>query len=235
MSEQQNDPVNRPNHYIAGPYECAKVARAVFGDAAWETHCRITAWTYLWRAGKKGSSQEDMAKARRYLAWAEEAVDEQAELDRSDIDQIKSELTIAKNNEETLKAEISRLRQQALELARGRNELFKEVTRLEAIREQDALVIAEQRKEANHRNEIIQEKVRVIAWLNDRIDEISRAAKKRGTNQALSNARKTIEDLKNNLKDRITKVDDMGKVIANLRNQIKELERERDSKDWCAE
>jgi hypothetical protein len=185
MSEEQNDAVNRPSHYIAGQYECATVARAVFGDWAWSVHCRITAWTYLWRAGKKGPSQEDVAKAARYLAWAADIDDRRSEWPRDEFAQMESDLAEAKRNEETLKGEIARLKQQSLELARGRNESFKEISRLEAIREQNALVIAEQRKEAIYKavcsDEIIEEKDKVIAGLQSRVNELVKATKKRAS------------------------------------------------------
>jgi chromosome segregation ATPase len=267
MSEEQNDAVNRPSHYIAGPYECATVARAVFGDVAWAVHCRITAWTYLWRAGKKGPSQEDVAKAARYLAMAADIDDRRSEWPRDEFTQMELDLAKAKRNEETLKAEIARLkqqsnelanrllesenkawrleatvsvrdqqierqvqtirqieaeskrneqqtlngeiarlrqqslelahgsteaqreverlRQQLLELAQGRTEAQKEVARLDAIREQNALVIAEQRKEAIYKavcsDEIIEEKDKVIAGLQSRVDELVKAAKKRAS------------------------------------------------------
>jgi hypothetical protein len=183
MSENENDPVNKPSHYQAGPYECATVARAVFGDWAWAVHCRITAWTYLWRAGKKGSSQEDVAKAARYLAWASDIDDRRSELHRSEFDQMETDLARSRQNEETLKGEIARLRQQAAELAQGRLEAQQEVARLNDIRERNALVIAEQRKDAiyraAYRDEIIEEKDKVIAGLRRRVNELVRAAKKR--------------------------------------------------------
>jgi chromosome segregation ATPase len=181
MSEEQNDPVNKPSHYQAGPYECATVARAVFGDLAWAVHCRITAWTYLWRAGKKGPAQEDVAKAARYLAWAEGVDDRQAELDYSEVDQMETELAMARRNEETLKGEIARLRQQASELAQGRLEAQAEVRRLEEIREKNAHTIAEQRKIADYRIELAVEKDETIKSLRRRVNELLKAAKKRAS------------------------------------------------------
>jgi chromosome segregation ATPase len=147
MSEEQSDPINKPSHYIAGPYECATVARAVFGDWAWAVHCRITAWTYLWRAGKKGSSQEDVAKAARYLAWAADIDDRRSELHRSEFDQMETDLAMSRQNEETLKGEIARLKKQLEEAENRFSESNRKVFRLEVLESSQRVKLEQQARQ----------------------------------------------------------------------------------------
>jgi hypothetical protein len=65
---EQHDPVDHPSHYTQGPLcdhcgkniECITITKAmpfVMGNVI----------KYLWRAGKKGNTIEDLKKARWYL------------------------------------------------------------------------------------------------------------------------------------------------------------------------
>ena len=57
-----NDPVNHPSHYNDHPsgVECIQVTEHM-------GFCVGNAIKYLWRAGKKGSTIEDLKKARWYI------------------------------------------------------------------------------------------------------------------------------------------------------------------------
>ena len=60
-----NDKVNHPSHY-QGKHECIEVMRALFGDEAVKDFCKCNAYKYRFRAGKKGSAEEDIKKAEWY-------------------------------------------------------------------------------------------------------------------------------------------------------------------------
>jgi hypothetical protein len=60
-----NDKVNHPSHY-QGKHECIEVMRALFGDEAVKSFCKCNAYKYRFRAGKKGSAEEDIKKAEWY-------------------------------------------------------------------------------------------------------------------------------------------------------------------------
>ena len=61
-----NDPVNKPEHYTFGKYECIDVMIEVFGVEAVKMFCRLNAWKYQWRADHKNGT-EDIEKADWYL------------------------------------------------------------------------------------------------------------------------------------------------------------------------
>lgn len=63
---QESDPVNHPDHY-QGKVECIDAIEAALGDDGFVAHCRGTAMKYLYRAGRKGESVEDLRKAAWYL------------------------------------------------------------------------------------------------------------------------------------------------------------------------
>jgi hypothetical protein len=65
----QGDPVNHPPHY-QGKVECIDAIEAALGDDGFVAHCRGTAMKYLYRAGRKGDSVEDLRKAAWYLERA---------------------------------------------------------------------------------------------------------------------------------------------------------------------
>ena len=65
------DPVHRPAHYQTdGGIECIDAIRAALGPEGFVAYCRGNAIKYAWRAGKKGSTCEDMDKAAKYAGWA---------------------------------------------------------------------------------------------------------------------------------------------------------------------
>ena len=62
MEEQ----VNHPTHYQGQGIECIDAMEAAYGIKAVIDFCRCNAFKYQWRAGKKGSLSEDIAKAQWY-------------------------------------------------------------------------------------------------------------------------------------------------------------------------
>jgi len=62
----EGDPVNHPDHY-QGKVECIDAIEAALGDDGFVAHCRGTAMKYIYRAGRKGDSVEDLRKAAWYL------------------------------------------------------------------------------------------------------------------------------------------------------------------------
>jgi hypothetical protein len=71
LSEWQDDksagdPVNHPPHY-QGKVECIDAIEAALGDDGFIAFCRGNAMKYLYRAGRKGDSVEDLRKAAWYL------------------------------------------------------------------------------------------------------------------------------------------------------------------------
>lgn len=61
------DGVNHPEHY-QGAHECIEVMRLLFGDQAVEDFCRLTAFKYRFRTGRKAGepAEKDIAKAEWY-------------------------------------------------------------------------------------------------------------------------------------------------------------------------
>ena len=62
---QKPDNVNHPSHY-QGKRECIEVMRKMFGDEAVKGFCKCNAYKYRFRAGRKGSAEEDIKKAEWY-------------------------------------------------------------------------------------------------------------------------------------------------------------------------
>lgn len=63
---KEYDPVNNPEHYTHGRYECIDVMLDNFGPEAVENFCLLNAFKYIYRADRKGEL-EDIKKARWYL------------------------------------------------------------------------------------------------------------------------------------------------------------------------
>ena len=62
------DPVNSPNHYLAGSIECIDAIEASASSAdAFRGYCKGNVQKYLWRMEHKGNPKEDALKAQWYL------------------------------------------------------------------------------------------------------------------------------------------------------------------------
>ena len=61
-----HDPVNHPNHYCTGKYECMGVMEEVFGREKFMDYCYLNAFKYIWRSERKNGI-EDIKKAIFYL------------------------------------------------------------------------------------------------------------------------------------------------------------------------
>ena len=64
------DMVNSPPHYADSEIECIDAMVAAFGRDAVNTYCRLAAFKYNWRAGKKFDAEEDLNKCIWYLRFA---------------------------------------------------------------------------------------------------------------------------------------------------------------------
>ena len=62
------DPVNNPSHYTQGGIECIDAMVAAFGNTRTASFCRCNAFKYLWRAGKKDNTIQDLKKAMWYIS-----------------------------------------------------------------------------------------------------------------------------------------------------------------------
>jgi hypothetical protein len=65
----ESDAVNHPPHY-QGKVECIDAIEAALGDDGFVACCRGNAMKYIYRAGRKGESVEDLRKAAWYLERA---------------------------------------------------------------------------------------------------------------------------------------------------------------------
>jgi len=73
--------VEKPNrepvgHYCAGGIECIDAIRAALGPVQFQGYLRGNAMKYLWRYPYKGSPVSDLKKARTYIDWLIESVEE---------------------------------------------------------------------------------------------------------------------------------------------------------------
>jgi len=68
IDEKVPDPVNSPNHYLAGSIECIDAIEASASSAdAFRGYCKGNVQKYLWRMEHKGKPKEDALKAQWYL------------------------------------------------------------------------------------------------------------------------------------------------------------------------
>lgn len=76
MNGNNKDMVNHPDHYKQGGKECIEVMIDEFGVRDVIAFCRLNAFKYQWRAGKKegNSYSQDMAKAEWYNEYAEKLI-----------------------------------------------------------------------------------------------------------------------------------------------------------------
>lgn len=65
---RSDDPVNSPNHYLAGSIECIDAIEAsASSPEAFRGYCKGNVQKYLWRMEHKGKPKEDALKAQWYL------------------------------------------------------------------------------------------------------------------------------------------------------------------------
>ena len=68
IDDKVPDPVNSPNHYLAGSIECIDAIEASASSAdAFRGYCKGNVQKYLWRMEHKGKPKEDAMKAQWYL------------------------------------------------------------------------------------------------------------------------------------------------------------------------
>lgn len=68
MSEfKRVETVEHPQHYNQGNIECIDSMESAFGADEVSSFCKLNAFKYLWRAGDKINTVEDLKKARWYI------------------------------------------------------------------------------------------------------------------------------------------------------------------------
>ena len=67
IDEKVPDPVNSPNHYLAGSIECIDAIEESMGSTAFEGYLKGNVLKYLWRYNYKKKALEDLKKAKWYL------------------------------------------------------------------------------------------------------------------------------------------------------------------------
>lgn len=72
------DDVKNPKHYkLEGlELECKDIIKSVLGKEGYKNWCHGTALKYLFRAGKKEDELKDFKKARVYIDWIIEEMEE---------------------------------------------------------------------------------------------------------------------------------------------------------------
>lgn len=74
-----SDPINHPEHYTQGGIECIKAIESSMTNEAFAGYCKGNCEKYIWRYEHKGGA-EDLKKARVYLDWLIETVEDMEEL-----------------------------------------------------------------------------------------------------------------------------------------------------------
>ena len=68
MSEfKRVETVEHPQHYNQGNIECIDAMESAFGVDEVAAFCKLNAFKYIWRAGDKLNTVEDLKKARWYI------------------------------------------------------------------------------------------------------------------------------------------------------------------------
>lgn len=68
MSEfKKVEMVEHPQHYNQGNIECIDAMESAFGVDEVAAFCKLNAFKYIWRAGDKLNTVEDLKKARWYI------------------------------------------------------------------------------------------------------------------------------------------------------------------------
>lgn len=57
----------RPTHYNSGDISCIDAMIAAFGVEEVRIWCKITAFKYIWRMGKKDAEEQEVGKTKWYL------------------------------------------------------------------------------------------------------------------------------------------------------------------------
>ena len=66
IKKNDYDPVNKPEHYTSGKYECIDVMVDVFGKEMVQNFCICNTFKYLYRYKKKNGIQ-DVRKGKWYI------------------------------------------------------------------------------------------------------------------------------------------------------------------------
>ena len=63
--------IEHPEHYGAGNngVQCIEAMLQTFGKEATMNFCKLNAFKYIWRSSHKGTEQQDLEKAKRYIEY----------------------------------------------------------------------------------------------------------------------------------------------------------------------
>jgi hypothetical protein len=68
--DKHHESVNHPSHYTHGEIECIDAIESALHWSGFVDYCRGNALKYVWRAGLKNDSAEDLLKAAWYCERA---------------------------------------------------------------------------------------------------------------------------------------------------------------------
>lgn len=63
----KKDMINSPAHYSQGSVECIDAMVSAFGIEGTKAFCKINAFKYLWRLGRKDEEKQEIGKIKWYL------------------------------------------------------------------------------------------------------------------------------------------------------------------------
>jgi hypothetical protein len=63
----KKDMINSPAHYSQGSVECIDAMVSAFGIEDTKAFCKINAFKYLWRLGRKDEEKQEIGKIKWYL------------------------------------------------------------------------------------------------------------------------------------------------------------------------
>ena len=75
MNDILKEEHHSPDHYRKGGHECIDICRAVLGDEAFVSGCRMIMLQYLWRLGEKDESVKEARKIETYARWMKETLE----------------------------------------------------------------------------------------------------------------------------------------------------------------
>lgn len=63
----EKDMIHSPKHYNQGSIECIDAMISAFGNDAVRDFCKLNAFKYLWRLGRKDEEEQEIGKIKWYL------------------------------------------------------------------------------------------------------------------------------------------------------------------------
>ena len=86
MTENEFDPVSKPEHYAAGALECIDWIRLALTEEEYRGYLKGCILKYHWRHEDKGNPVQDLEKLRQYAQFLIDEI-EREEIDRDILEQ----------------------------------------------------------------------------------------------------------------------------------------------------